>query len=106
MSTLQSSALPTELSRDSINVGTTMGKLKTLGVILSVALAVLAYCLYTPMPPEAEEPFQQMKFLAKFKSIMGFVSLLDMVGLDGMDTFRKLRSAKPVVDSSDTVTVQ
>lgn len=83
----------------------TMGKLKTLGVILSVALAVLAYCLYTPMPPEAEEPFQQMKFLAKFKSIMGFVSLLDMVGLDGMDTFRKLRSTKPVVDPSDTVTV-
>lgn len=54
----------------------TMGKLKTLGVILSVALAVLAYCLYTPMPPEAEEPFQQMKFLAKFKSIMGFVSVI------------------------------
>lgn len=34
------------------------------------------------------------------------VSLLDMVGLDGMDTFRKLRSTKPVVDPSDTVTVQ
>lgn len=34
------------------------------------------------------------------------VSLLDMVGLDGMDTFRKLRSTKPVVDPNDTVTVQ
>lgn len=168
----------------------TMSKLKALGVILSVALAALAYCLYTPMPPEAEEPFQQMKFLARFKSTLGFVSvfysfvmvlcipmlcivlqppifcknglkqihlkrgskrnildsvalvyitvetitgtqqsgrlisessfhfkyrsislffqisLLDMVGLNGMDTFRKLRSTKPVIDPNDTVTVR
>lgn len=83
-----------------------MSKLKALGVILSVALAALAYCLYTPMPPEAEEPFQQMKFLARFKSTLGFISLLDMVGLNGMDTFRKLRSTKPVIDPNDTVTVR
>ncbi|XP_062567797.1 arylacetamide deacetylase-like [Saccostrea cucullata] len=81
-----------------------MTKLKFLVVILSAALAGLAYYLYTPMPAEAEEPYQQMAFLAKFKLIVGFVSLLDMIGIDGVSTFRKLRSVKPVIDPNDTVT--
>lgn len=47
-------------------------------------------------------------FHLKYRSIsFSFeASLLDMVGLDGMDTFRKLRSTKPVIDPSDTVTVR
>jgi hypothetical protein len=52
-----------------------MRKLKTLFTTLSVAAAGLAFHLYTPMPPEAEEPYQQMAFLAKFKLVMMFVSI-------------------------------
>ncbi|XP_061171638.1 arylacetamide deacetylase-like [Saccostrea echinata] len=82
-----------------------MDKYKFLLVILSAALVGLAYHLYTPMPPEAEEPYQQMAFLAKFKLVMGFVSLLDVLGIgDGVSTYRKLRSIKPVIDPNDTVT--
>ncbi|XP_048745738.2 arylacetamide deacetylase-like [Ostrea edulis] len=81
-----------------------MGKLKILFTALSVAVLGLAYHLYTPMPPEAEEPYQQMAFLAKFKLIRTFISVLDNLGGNGLGVFRKLRSAKLDIDPADTVT--
>lgn len=53
----------------------TMGKLKMFGIGMTVAVVLLAYFLYTPMPPEAEEPYRQMAFLARFKLVLGLVSM-------------------------------
>lgn len=60
---------------DRLRLLCTMGKLKMFGIGMTVAVALLAYFLYTPMPPEAEEPYRQMAFLARFKLVLGLVSM-------------------------------